>query len=132
MLLDIYALIREDFPGFAADVSTVLHIRRAGDISGQQLGQFMLETIRAAGGRVVRARVTAIEGVEPFSLRLEAASGENVLRASKVVNAAGPFAGEVAAMLGEPLQLECLFQQEESRSRIGTAQSRETCRSRST
>jgi glycine/D-amino acid oxidase-like deaminating enzyme len=102
------ALIRAHFPGFAPDVAVVVHIRRAGDISGQQLGQFMLETIRAAGGRVVRARVAAIEDATPFSLRLD---GGGVLRAGRVVNAAGPFAGTVAAMLGERVAVECVFQQ---------------------
>ncbi len=105
------ALIRKKFPSFAPDVSTILHIRRAGDISGQQLGQFMLEAIRAAGGRVLRAHLTAIDDTAPFSLRLQATDGETVLRALKIVNAAGPFAAEVATMLGEPLALECVFQQ---------------------
>jgi glycine/D-amino acid oxidase-like deaminating enzyme len=107
VLLD-RALIRAHFPGFAPDIAAVLHIRRAGDISGQQLGQFMLEAIRAAGGRVVRARVAAIEGAAPFTLRLP---GGEALRAARVVNAAGPFVSEVAAMLGERLAVECLFQQ---------------------
>jgi glycine/D-amino acid oxidase-like deaminating enzyme len=102
------ALIREKFPGFAPDIAAVLHIRRAGDISGQQLGQFMLEKIRAAGGRVARARVAAIEGTAPFLLRLEGGEG---VSAARVVNAAGPFVGAVAAMLGERLPVKCVFQQ---------------------
>ena len=32
------SLIARCFPGFDREVATVLHIRRAGDISGQQLG----------------------------------------------------------------------------------------------
>jgi glycine/D-amino acid oxidase-like deaminating enzyme len=104
-------LIRASFPGFAPEVVAVLHVRRAGDISGQQLGQFMLETIRAAGGRLCRARVVAIDGPAPFSLHLEAADGGATLRATRLVNAAGPFAGAVAAMLGERVAVECAFQQ---------------------
>jgi len=42
VLLD-RALIRLVFPSFAGDVATVIHVRRAGDISTQQLGQYMLE-----------------------------------------------------------------------------------------
>ena len=45
-------LIRRCFPTFDPEIATVLHIRRAGDISGQQLGSLMLETIRAMGGKV--------------------------------------------------------------------------------
>jgi glycine/D-amino acid oxidase-like deaminating enzyme len=105
------ALIRASFPTFAPDIAAVLHIRRAGDLSGQQLGQFMLETIRAAGGRLVRARVAAIDGRAPFLLQLETPDGGATLRAARLVNAAGPFAGAVAAMLGERITVECLFQQ---------------------
>ncbi len=105
------ALIRRSFPSFAPDIAAVLHIRRAGDISSQQLGQFMLDSLRAAGVGLCRARVTAIEGVAPFSLALEAAEGEITLRAAQLVNAAGPFFGAIAAMLGERLPVECVFQQ---------------------
>ena len=36
------ALIRTAFPSFAPDIETVIHIRRGGDISSQQLGMHML------------------------------------------------------------------------------------------
>jgi glycine/D-amino acid oxidase-like deaminating enzyme len=90
--------IRAHFPGLAQDAATILHIRRAGDISGQQLGQTMLEAIRAAGGKLRRARVTAIEAGLPFRLHV-------------VVNAAGPFFTQVAAMLGESLPVSTVYQQ---------------------
>ena len=104
-------LIRAHFPSYAQDLATVLHIRRAGDISGQQMGGWMLEAIRAAGGRVRRARVAAIDGASPFLLQLEGADGASTLRADRVVNAAGPFFAEVAAMLGEDLPVSCVYQQ---------------------
>ena len=50
-------LIERCFPSFDREVATVLHIRRAGDISGQQLGSHMLERIRERGGRVIQGRV---------------------------------------------------------------------------
>ena len=105
------ALIRAQFPSLAPDVATLLHIRRAGDISGQQLGQFMLEAIRAAGGRLRRAQVSAIERGAPFTLRLEDAEGASSLRAARVVNAAGPFFRQVASLLGEDLPVGCVYQQ---------------------
>ncbi|WP_332686211.1 NAD(P)/FAD-dependent oxidoreductase [Bosea sp. (in: a-proteobacteria)] len=104
-------LIQAAFPGWAKDIRTVLHIRRAGSISGQQLGQYMLETIREAGGRLIRGEVAAIEGTAPFALDIRTADGSFVLRAGKVVNAAGPFFADVAAMLGESLPVTCVFQQ---------------------
>ena len=54
-------LIERCFPSFDREVATVLHIRRAGDISGQQLGSFMLERIRERGGRLIHGRVVGIE-----------------------------------------------------------------------
>lgn len=105
------ALIRAHFPSLAPDAATLLHIRRAGDISGQQLGQFMLEAIRAAGGRVHRGRLVGIEAGPPFTLALEDGEGRTTLRADRVVNAAGPYFKQVGDMLGEPLPVACVFQQ---------------------
>jgi glycine/D-amino acid oxidase-like deaminating enzyme len=107
VLLD-QGLIRAAFPHYSPDIAAVLHIRRAGDISGQQMGMLMLEAIRAAGGRVLRGTVQAIEGAAPFVLKL----GDGAtLRADRIVNAAGPYMGEIAAMHGETLPLQCVFQQ---------------------
>lgn len=105
------SLIRQHFPSLASDAATVLHIRRAGDISGQQLGQFMLEAIRSAGGRLLRQEVVSIEPGPPFTLTLEDKKGRSTLRADRIVKAAGPFFGEIAAMLGEDLPVSCVFQQ---------------------
>ena len=105
------AAIRAHFPSLADDAATILHIRRAGDISGQQLGQFMLEAIKAAGGQVRRARVTAIDGAAPFDIRLDEAGQAATLRADRIVNAAGPFFADIAALLGESLPVRCVYQQ---------------------
>ncbi|WP_428484661.1 NAD(P)/FAD-dependent oxidoreductase [Rhodopila sp.] len=110
VLLD-RALIQEHFPGLAPDIGAILHVRRAGNISAQQLGQFMLESIRAAGGQVRRARVTAIDRDAAFTLTVREKDGTASLRADRVVNAAGPFFTEVAAMLGETLPVSCIYQQ---------------------
>ncbi len=105
------ALIRTTFPGFASDVATVLHIRRAGSISGQQLGQYMLETITKAGGRLARGSLAAVEEVNPFVLHVATPDGAITLRADRLVNAAGPFVKDVAALLGEELPVSCIYQQ---------------------
>ena len=104
-------LIRSTFPAYAKDVATVLHIRRAGSISGQQLGQFMLEAIRSKGGRFVRGEVIAISGREPFDLQIKTSDGMATLRAGRIVNAAGPFVRDIARMLGEDLPVSCIYQQ---------------------
>lgn len=110
VLLD-RALIRRTFPSYADDVATVIHIRRAGSISTQQMGQLMLEAMRDAGVRVRRAEVRSIAGGSPFDLDLASERGSERLRADRVVNAAGPFLRDVAAMLGEDLPVRCVYQQ---------------------
>jgi glycine/D-amino acid oxidase-like deaminating enzyme len=105
------SLIRQHFPSFDPAVATLLHIRRAGDISGQQLGALMLEHVRARGGSLKAARVVAIERGSEFILALDGRDGVERVRAETVVNAAGPYAGDVAAMLGEELPIVNVFQQ---------------------
>ncbi len=105
------ASIRAHFPSLAPDAATILHIRRAGDISGQQLGQFMLEAIRAAGGTLRRARVMGVRAGPPFALDLAEGDGTAMLHADRVVNAAGPFFAQIGAMLGEDLPVRCVYQQ---------------------
>jgi glycine/D-amino acid oxidase-like deaminating enzyme len=104
-------LIREIFPTYARDAATVLHIRRAGAISGQQLGQFMLETIRAVGGRVLRGKVVAVENANIFTLMVATGEGRATVRVPRLVNAAGPFLKEVAALFGEEIPVSCVYQQ---------------------
>jgi glycine/D-amino acid oxidase-like deaminating enzyme len=104
-------LIREHFPTFDPAIATILHIRRAGDISGQQLGTLMLEHVRANGGSFAQARVVAIETSSGFTLTLEGREGVEKLHCDILVNAAGPYAGEIATMLGESLPISNVFQQ---------------------
>jgi D-arginine dehydrogenase len=111
VLLD-QALIRRTFPSFAEDVAAVVHIRRAGDISAQQLGQYMLERIRDAGGRLISGRVVGIERGARFALTIEGHGAATLrLEADSLVNAAGPFLDAIAAMLGEALPVVTVLQQ---------------------
>lgn len=110
VLLD-RALIRRTFPTLAYDVATVIHIRRAGSIDTQQMGSVMLETIRASGGTLVRGEVKSIASAGRFVLELSTPQGTHRVETDRVVNAAGPFARDVAAMLDEALPVECVFQQ---------------------
>lgn len=100
------------FPTYDKSVATVLHIRRAGDISGQQMGSFMLQKIRALGGGVVQGRVVAANGSAPFSLEVEGEDGSrSVVTAEIAVNAAGPSVGQVATLMGVTLPVMNVFQQ---------------------
>jgi D-arginine dehydrogenase len=104
-------LIRRSFPSLARDIGAVLHIRRAGDIGGQQLGQFMLERIREKGGVVRRGRVAGIDKHGRFVLAIERDGIAEIMRADILVNAAGPYLAEIAALLDETLPVETVLQQ---------------------
>jgi len=104
-------ILERCFPTFDRDVATVLHIRRAGDISGQQLGSFMLEHLRAKDGKVIRGRVVEVSRTRNFTLMVADADGRTSLTADIVVNAAGPSVGDVAELLGESLPVVNVFQQ---------------------
>lgn len=104
-------LIRKTFPAYAQDVATVIHIRRAGSISAQQLGQFMLEQIRVSGGRLIRAELKELSKGSNFVLGLDSADGPVTISADRIVNAAGPYLRDIGDMLGEELPVKCVYQQ---------------------
>jgi len=104
-------VIERHFPGFDREIATILHIRRAGDISGQQLGSYMLERIRAGGGKVIQGRVVEVQHPTNFDLAVTGEEGSSSVRADIMVNAAGPYVAKVAALLGETLPVSNVFQQ---------------------
>lgn len=100
--------IRQHFPWMHHDIAAVLHARRCGWFSGQQLGMYLLEEAKAAGvqllrGRVERVRQTSgvVEGVD-----VACTDGTTMHIATPVfVNAAGPYAAQVGALAGAELPL---------------------------
>ena len=97
------------FPTFDPTVAQVIHVRRAGSISGARLGQIMLERMRPAGGRLMVDEVVGV-GPDGDGFRLDLRSGA-ALRAERIVNAAGPFLAEVAAMVGDAPPVHTVLQQ---------------------
>jgi len=97
-------LIREYFPFLTENIEAALHVRRAGWFSAQQLGMYLLEQARAAGVQLVNAEVSGIEtdGGRVSTVRL---SNGSSIETRTFVNAAGPFVGEVARMLGVDLPI---------------------------
>ncbi len=104
-------LIRQTFPTFSPDIANVLHIRRGGDISGQQMGQYMLERIKEAGGKRLSVQVKGIKQNQRFVLEVEGPDGIERVNTEMIVNAAGPFEKEIAAMIGVDLPIANVFQQ---------------------
>ena len=103
--------IRRYYPAFDNQIATALHIRRAGDISGQQLGQYMLETMRPLGAQFQQARVVDIARTDRFLVDVVADGERQGIKADIIVNAAGPFASHISAMHGEKLPMHNVLQQ---------------------
>ena len=95
-------LVRAHFPYLSERAVAALHVRRAGWLSAQQLGMHLLEAAREQGVRFEQARVSGIDlsAGRVGGVNLE---GGRSVGCSVFVNAAGPFLGEVAGMLGTSL-----------------------------
>jgi glycine/D-amino acid oxidase-like deaminating enzyme len=99
-------LLRRHFPGITERAVGALHVRRAGWLSAQQMGAYLLERARSAGLEVLPRRVTAVEvaGGRVSGVGLD--DGTRLV-CGAFVDAAGPMLAPVAAMLGESLPVHC-------------------------
>ncbi len=104
LLLDP-GMIQAYFPYLARDVVAVLHARRAGWFSAQQLGMYLLEQSRAHGVQLLRGRVAGVELQQGRVAGVRLSDGTRIQTAS-FVNAAGPMLDEVARMLGVDLPVQ--------------------------
>lgn len=105
------ALINQTFPVFSSDIENVLHIRRAGVFSGQQLGEYMLQRIKPLGSKRLRGQVTSISLDRGYQLEVQGRDGPVCVQADLIVNAAGPYIAEIANMLNIALPVTNVFQQ---------------------
>jgi glycine/D-amino acid oxidase-like deaminating enzyme len=98
------AVVQRYFPELADTTVGLLHIRRAGWLSAQQLGMYMLQQSQAAGLSVVHDRV---EGVLSKGGRIEGAqlAQEGLINTGVFVNAAGPFIEPVGKLMGLDLPI---------------------------
>lgn len=95
-------LIRRHFPYLTEKTAAALHVRRAGWLSAQQLGMYLLESGRRLGVRFEAGRVTGVnvEGGKVRGVRLS--SGVRI-ESPIFINAAGPFLREVGKLAGVDL-----------------------------
>jgi glycine/D-amino acid oxidase-like deaminating enzyme len=95
-------LLRVSFPFLAPETKAVLHARRCGWFSGQQLGMLQLEEARAAGVEVIEGRVEWIEttGGRVSSVQIGTSNEIVSIATPRFVVAAGPMLREVGALLG--------------------------------
>ncbi len=100
--------IRAHFPFLDPAVVAVLHARRCGWMSGQQLGMYLLDEARAAGATLLSGRVESVtcEAGHVSAVHVACTDGTDVtLQTRAFVNCAGPFAREVAQLTGVDLPL---------------------------
>jgi glycine/D-amino acid oxidase-like deaminating enzyme len=96
------SLIQKHFPYLTDRAVAVLHARRAGWLSAQQLGAFLLERAKNAGLMILPRRVTAVQTRDNKVRSVTLDNGDTIWTRS-LVNATGPLVGEVAAMTAEEL-----------------------------
>jgi glycine/D-amino acid oxidase-like deaminating enzyme len=95
-------LIRRAFPYLSPETCAILHARRCGWFSGQQLGMLQFEEARTAGVEFIAGRVEWIETSGGRVSSVQIATGDEVLTVftPRFVNAAGPMLAYVSGLLG--------------------------------
>jgi glycine/D-amino acid oxidase-like deaminating enzyme len=99
-------LIREHFPYLSEETVAVLHPRRCGWLSAQQLGMYLLEQAQARGVQLIKGRVQGVElkGNRVKAVHVSQNGGESTtISTERFVNAAGPFVQPVARLMGVDL-----------------------------
>lgn len=94
-------MIRATFPFLAEDTVALLHARRCGWLSAQQLGMYLLEQARSAGVRLISGWVTGVtvNNNRLQKVHIQSSIGRTSISTSHFVIAAGPFLQEVAGLL---------------------------------
>lgn len=101
-------MISRSFPYLNPETRAVLHVRRAGWLSAQQMGMLMLQKSRAAGLRMVQSSLVGVDrqGQRVVGVRLVASGSPSRISTGNLVIAAGPFCKRVASFLNIDLPLE--------------------------
>ncbi|MBT7070275.1 MAG: FAD-binding oxidoreductase [Anaerolineae bacterium] len=106
-------IIQKSFPHLSANIETAVHARRAGSISAQQLGMYLLEEARKLGVRLLVGDVTDVEvdnqGV--YAVEIVIDGTQHRIQTRSFINAAGPFSPEIASLLGVELPVFSVLQQ---------------------
>ncbi len=99
------SLIRRHFPYLSHETAALLHARRCGWFSGQQLGMYLLERAREKGVRLHEGRVERVDtsGGKVRAVIVSTHGGQQTIATPRFVNAAGPFVKPVARLLGVDL-----------------------------
>ncbi|HSM54980.1 MAG TPA: FAD-binding oxidoreductase [Candidatus Sulfomarinibacteraceae bacterium] len=96
LLLD-EALIQEHYPFISDDAVALLHPRRCGWLSAQQLGMHLMQEAKTHGVQFLPGQLTDVI-VENNRVRGVCVAGQQI-QTDAFVNAAGPLVGQVAQLL---------------------------------
>jgi len=96
------ALLQRHFPGMSERAVGALHVRRAGWLSAQQLGAYMLDRARAHGLTMLPRGVIAVDVVAGKVVGVTLDDGTRIA-CGTFVDAAGPMLDRVAGLLRESL-----------------------------
>jgi glycine/D-amino acid oxidase-like deaminating enzyme len=104
-------LIRKHFPYLSEETVAIVHPRRCGWFSAQQLGMYLLEQARKQGVQLKRARVEEVEVGDGRIQAVKLGQGDAPQRIATrhFVNAAGPFLQPVGRMIGVELPVYSEF-----------------------
>lgn len=104
LILD-QTILRKYFPYLSGNVAAVVHARRCGWFSVQQLGMYLLERAKERGARLLKAKVVGVEviGHGVKAVRIRSNGSVDTLSTRNFVNAAGPMLKEVGRMVGVEL-----------------------------
>jgi glycine/D-amino acid oxidase-like deaminating enzyme len=91
-------IIRKYFPYITDQAVAALHVRRAGWLSAQQLGMYLLETGRRHGVRFEAGKVTGVDVKNDCVRGIQLSNGERI-ESPLLVNAAGPYLKDVGRLL---------------------------------
>ncbi len=107
------AQLATGFPHLAPGLRGAIHARRAGSLDTVGLGRAMLDVAMAAGVSLVRGEVVGATVADGRITAVTIATPEGVVEIAteRFINAAGPFARDVAARLGANLELETVLRQ---------------------
>jgi glycine/D-amino acid oxidase-like deaminating enzyme len=97
-------LIFKYFPYLTKRAIAALHVRRAGWLSAQQLGMYLLETARQRGVRFESGQVTGVDLANSHVTGVRLSSGQQI-ETPIFINAAGPRLRDVGKMLGVDLPI---------------------------
>ena len=103
------SLIRRHFSWLAPDTIALLHARRCGWFSGQQLGMYLLEQARAHGVKLLEGRVERIDapGGHVRGVAVQGPGGAQTIGTPRAVLAAGPYLKDAGRMLGIDIPVFC-------------------------